>query len=872
MKKVILLLLLMPCPVFGQIVQNFEQESINSWFQSPESRWKADSTGSLSGCFSLHHIFDNTESGTDCIGLPLKGLHPEEGNVKWSFVIRHGYDPSSSNKWLVFLLSDAGPGVFSGNTDLNGFAIGVNLTGSDDTLRLSKIKDGVISTVVSTSVNWQTQIGISEPALLTVERTSSGFWTVIVNRLRGELAGSGSGVDKELFTNSWFGIRYTYSSTRDKVLWFDDLTIGGIFHDDLSAPVVTECRVTGKNSIDLFLSEKPSGEFCVASNFSLQDGGNIPITALMESELVCRIRFRDDFVNKKALQLKIKSLCDLSGNCNTDTNVTFTPVRAEAGDVIISEIMADPFPGVSLPAKEFVEIKNRTAFPLNLLNWKLSAKDQGTLFPDITVDSSGYIIVCSVYDTALFAKYGQVAGVKSFPVLTDGGTILTLSDSLGNFIHGVEYSSKWYGDELRADGGWSLEIVDTGYPFYYDGNWKASLSRSGGTPGTVNSTNSGNPDTEFLGISNVFASDSLNIIVTFSEPVLDITGLRDNLRVDGKKIGKIITDDRLMRRFIINISEALLHHKKYKIDFSEGISDFAGNMITKKEYGFGLAEPSLPGNILFNELLFNPLPGDPDFIEFYNCSTNIIDASRLQVVSVNDQTGDISQPVMLSEEHRCFMPGTYYAITTDRKRVVERYFSADPENVFEIQSLPAMNDDEGHLLLYNRELDVIDNVKYDEDQQYSLLVNNEGVALEKISPLNNSAESSGWHSASESSGWGTPGAPNSVYTLLPGNSDEIVLSTSKITPDGDGNEDNLVIELHPEGTGNIVSVSIFDETGSSVRKLVTNMLMGAETTIIWDGTAGDGSPVNTGIYVILISIYDDKGKAEKLKKVCTVLR
>ncbi len=31
MKKVILLLLLMPYPLFAQIVQNFEQDSINSW-------------------------------------------------------------------------------------------------------------------------------------------------------------------------------------------------------------------------------------------------------------------------------------------------------------------------------------------------------------------------------------------------------------------------------------------------------------------------------------------------------------------------------------------------------------------------------------------------------------------------------------------------------------------------------------------------------------------------------------------------------------------------------------------------------------------------------------------------------------------------
>jgi len=56
-KKVILLALLMPVPAFGQIVENFESESVFNWIQSPENRWKADTTASLSGKFSLHHVF-----------------------------------------------------------------------------------------------------------------------------------------------------------------------------------------------------------------------------------------------------------------------------------------------------------------------------------------------------------------------------------------------------------------------------------------------------------------------------------------------------------------------------------------------------------------------------------------------------------------------------------------------------------------------------------------------------------------------------------------------------------------------------------------------------------------------------------------------
>jgi hypothetical protein len=183
-----------------------------------------------------------------------------------------------------------------------------------------------------------------------------------------------------------------------------------------------------------------------------------------------------------------------------------------------------------------------------------------------------------------------------------------------------------------------------------------------------------------------------------------------------------------------------------------------------------------------------------------------------------------------------------------------------------------MPDDKGHLTLYNRELDRIDEVYYNEDMHYSLLSSDEGVALEKIKPQNRSEEATNWHSASQSSGWGTPGAPNSVFVEMPSASDKVVFSSSKITPDNDGNEDFLTIMLNLKGNGNVVSVIVFDETGNYIRKIVTNLFAGAEASLIWDGTSDDGSLVNTGIYIVLITLYDDTGKTARWKKVCTVIR
>jgi flagellar hook assembly protein FlgD len=98
------------------------------------------------------------------------------------------------------------------------------------------------------------------------------------------------------------------------------------------------------------------------------------------------------------------------------------------------------------------------------------------------------------------------------------------------------------------------------------------------------------------------------------------------------------------------------------------------------------------------------------------------------------------------------------------------------------------------------------------------------------------------------------------------------LSSSRISPDDDGFEDLLVIDLNLSGNSNVVSVTIFDESGSYVRKIAENMYVGQEASLIWDGTADDGSMVNTGIYIVFITMFDHSGKTDRWKKVCTVIR
>jgi len=544
----------------------------------------------------------------------------------------------------------------------------------------------------------------------------------------------------------------------------------------------------------------------------------------------------------------------------------------QPGDVIITEIMADPNPVVSLPAKEYIEIYNRSLIPYNLKGWMLSDGNTKCYFPERIILPGDYVIVCQIQDTSLFRVFGRTMGVKSFPALTDAGKLLYITDQELNLVHGVEYSSEWYGDVLKDGGGWSLELIDENYPFFQEGNWKASVSDKGGTPGIKNSVSRSNPDNIFTGFRNVFPADEFTLAISFPESVSMPDIFKKCLTVEGNIVDSIFATDPLLRVFTVILASPLETGKIYKISAGKEVRDFAGNTMLLDEFEFGLPVEVRPGDITFNELLFNPLPGDPDYIEFYNRSQRVINVTSLMLVSVRSETADTSSVVKVSEEDRCLIPGAYFAITTDRQSVVSRFPSSVPERIFTVKSLPSMPDDKGHLILFSRSLVKIDEVSYSEKMHFPLLASEKGVALEKVMTDAQSEDISQWHSASEASGWGTPGAPNSVMAEFSVMEDMVNFSSTKITPDNDGFEDLLVINFNLVGNGNIVSVTVFDETGAFVKKITDNLLAGPSASIVWDGTSMDEKLVGTGIYVFLITLFDDKGKTRKWKKVCTVIR
>ncbi|HSO77096.1 MAG TPA: hypothetical protein VLQ76_00890, partial [Bacteroidales bacterium] len=181
MKKIITMLsVLLPLCTCAQVSFSFENGSAEGWTFSAPDRWAADGVSPLNEEYSLHHVFDNTVAGEDAALFSIEGLCPGCSDITWEFTVRHGAEPSSSNKWAFILASDCGfEGILSGE-GFNGFVAGVNFSGYDDTLRLWQVTGGKAETVITSGVNWQNDVGVDGVAKIRVTRTVDGGWKMEV--------------------------------------------------------------------------------------------------------------------------------------------------------------------------------------------------------------------------------------------------------------------------------------------------------------------------------------------------------------------------------------------------------------------------------------------------------------------------------------------------------------------------------------------------------------------------------------------------------------------------------------------------------------------------------------------------------------------
>jgi hypothetical protein len=543
-------------------------------------------------------------------------------------------------------------------------------------------------------------------------------------------------------------------------------------------------------------------------------------------------------------------------------------------DVVIDEIMADQTPQIGLPSNEWIELKNVSANPVNLQNWRIGdATGQSGPMPNFILQPDSFVIVCTGSAVAAMQVYGKVISVTSFPSLDNDGDQLYLKSNTGLTIHAVSYSLSWYQNAVKSDGGWTLEMIDTKNPCSGISNWKASTDVRGGSPGIKNSVDAVNNDQSGPSIKNAYAFDNLNIVIVFDETIDSLKGATvANYSIDGGlSIQSATSISPLFDKVQLRLTTAMQANTVYTITVNN-VTDCKNNSVgTKNKAKIGLPVDAAVMEMVINEILFNPKSGASDYVEFYNRSNKIFDANKLYIANRNS-SGAINSPKLISTIPYYIFPGDYIVATEDAVNLPLNYMVQNSDGVFVVSPMPSFPDDKGDVILLNLQGAVVDEVKYLDDWQFALIANPDGVSLERIDPDGTSQEATNWHSAASTAGYGTPTYKNSQYKILQSINATIEITPKVFSPDNDGRDDIATIQYKTTEPGYVANITIYDANGRPVRNLVKNATLGLQGYWVWDGLDDKKLKLPVGTYILFTEIFNLGGKKEIFKNVVVLAR
>lgn len=544
-------------------------------------------------------------------------------------------------------------------------------------------------------------------------------------------------------------------------------------------------------------------------------------------------------------------------------------------DIVIDEIMADPSPQIALPNNEWIELRNTSSAAFNLSGWRIAdASSQSGPMPAYILQPDSFVIVCTSGAVAAMSAYGPAIAVTGFPSLDNTGDIIYLKSPQNKIIHTVSYTEAWYQNELKKDGGWSLEMMDTKNPCSGFSNWKASTHLNGGTPGTKNAVDGINTDTDAPQLLHAFATDSVNITLVFDEPLDSSSAsiIAAYTISDGIGAPQFITVTApAFNKVNLHLNIALLRNKIYTIT-ATAVTDCKGNSISNKNTArVGLSEIAAGQDIVINEILFNPKSSGTDYVEIYNRSNKVIDLKQMYIAN-RGSNGAISNIKQLGADSYLLFPQDFMVITEDAATVKRDFITKNPDAFITPASMPSFNDDEGYVIILNAQGVITDELHYSEKWHFSLIDNREGVALERIDYNAATEQPDNWHSAATSVGYGTPAYKNSQYKINEGLKGTVTISPEIVSPDNDGMDDFAGINYNFPAPGYVANITVFDAAGRPVRFLQRNALCGITGNFRWDGLGEKNQQLPVGIYIIYTDVFNTAGKKKQFKNTVVLAR
>lgn len=528
-----------------------------------------------------------------------------------------------------------------------------------------------------------------------------------------------------------------------------------------------------------------------------------------------------------------------------------TPLRPM---VVFSEVLADPQPPVGLPETPFIELFNRSEQSLQLAGWQLEINGRSCVLDSFQLAARSWVVLVPAAKGGLWEGHKEVLPLKGFSSLTLTSGTLVLRSARGGVIDALAYSRTMGQAGFKRDGGWSLERKDTDHLSHSLHNWDYSLAPEGGTPGDPNSLDQLLPDEEVPRVRSLHWQDAQHLVLQFSKNLSPAAFEEAEVLVG---TGPLSFTTRLEevwnQELLLSFDLAPEAGQVLSLYWAQRPYDWAGNLLVGNEQlEVGLPELPRAGDVVINELLYEPPTGGSDYIELYNCSARIVDLSSLYLSRAGED-GLPEKLFALSQHKTPFMPGTFLVVCGDHAWLRAQYGLDDFLLLAPEEALPNYINEGGSVLLTNRRGEVLDRMDYHAGLHNSFLDATKGVALERLDVRAPSLSPHNWQSAAADAGYGTPGRPNSQSAPTRVQSKSPLRTEPELfSPNGDGQDDLLYLHYAFEEAGLLCSVTIYNERGLPVRRLVNNAPAGREGFWVWDGSDDEGRVCPPAWYVLQV--------------------
>jgi hypothetical protein len=849
----------------------FFSTSINAQFQDDFSDGDFTNNPSWYGDDSQFEINSSNYLRLASTGTDTSILVTESSIIRdteWKFWVKQSFNSSSNNHSRIYLASD----ISNLKGSLEGYF--VQIGGTADNVSLWR-QDGLNLTEIITGTIANTGNSTNRISIKVI-CDADGNWQLYSDDLGGtNYLLEGITTDVTYSNCDYFGIFCKYTSSNATKFYFNDFLVGSIQYDTVP-PEIVDIEVLNGNKLRLKYNEVV--EFNSSedvNNYSVNNGIGKPSTAnrLNSDSSIVELYFNSGFGYNQNYSLTVSGIKDNNGNEMDNTILPFLWYNIKQGDIVINEIMADPAPEVGLPSAEYIELYNKSGLKVNLENWILKIGTSDKVLPSAEILPDSFIIITHENNENLLSAYGPVLALPSFS-LKNSGTSLLLKTNSNEIMHYVDYNLNWYKDDVKVDGGWSLEQIDPNSYCLGIENWAASTSLLGGSPGSKNSIDKTNEDNTAANIDKVVVISSYNIMVFFDKAMDSTLAMNTNLYTISHTIGnpsQIAASYPDYRSFTLTLSMPLQLGVIYNLKIDKSLKTCGGNTNnTNLTADFGIPETPDSSDVLINEVLFNPRDNGVDYVEIYNNSEKIIDFKYLRLANWSYEDNNYENVKKISKEGFQIFPYQFYVLSTSNSMIRKQYYVENTSNLVEVESMPSMSNSEGNIYLITSSLRTIDAMNYDEEMHYALLNNPDGISLERINYEVSSFDKSNWHSSAipgkNAEGFGgTPTYINSQNSEMIVNESQWETSPEIFSPNNDGFDDFLQISYSLSDVGYTASISIFDSKGRLVRRLIDNEILELQGQIIWDGINDNGNKANIGIYIIYIEIVNLKGNVEHHK-------